>query len=61
VSAVVRHAVDETHEVSAGFRAQGAGARVGHVAEDDLAADCDFVGAEAEGYGLDGQGLVDVG
>ncbi|GAA2603337.1 hypothetical protein GCM10011428_36700 [Streptomyces violaceus] len=31
------------------------------MAEDDLAADRDFVGAEAEGHGLDGQGLVDVG
>lgn len=42
-------------------RAEGPGTRELHVALDDLTAYGDLVRAEAEGDGLDGEGLVDVG
>ncbi|GEK04657.1 hypothetical protein TNCT1_69330 [Streptomyces sp. 1-11] len=42
-------------------RPEGPGARILHVALDDLAAHGDFLRAQSEGDGLDGQGLVHVG
>lgn len=54
VGAVVGHAVDEADEAVVDRGAECSCPRVGHVAEDDVAAYGHLVGAQAEGDGLDG-------